>query len=332
MSIVVEHRRPPWPAGDERGMGNIIGPETWMRCAPYLCDPRAKCYELSHLVSNSMPMSPYSKPLSFTSRPTRGMRNSIHSSNMDQMSGEPGGQGTHIDALGHFGWVPEIWDGTGDYPVEASMYYGGFTQAQVKPEPSESLQKLGVDRIPPIVSTALLLDARAQLGGGKMLGPGVEVTARDIEAMLDAQGLARRGILPGDVIYIYTGWSDHWQDPDTDKIYYTMGPGLSYDAARYLAEKLIVLVALDNPFTDPVSEGQLKGQAPPAASMPEGQPFGVHHYNLTQAGVYQIQNAKLDELARDKVWTACTMVLPLRIAGGGGSLVRPIAIGAPAAT
>ena len=121
--------RPPWPSGDERGMGNLIGPETWMRCAPYLGNPKAKCYELSHRISGTMPMSPYSKPLTFTARATRGMRNSVHSSNMDQMSGEPGGQGTHIDALGHFGFVPDIWDGSGDYPVDQSVYYGGFTQA-----------------------------------------------------------------------------------------------------------------------------------------------------------------------------------------------------------
>ena len=324
-------RRPPWPAGDEQGMGNIIGPETWMRCAPYLSDPSAKCYELSHHITNTMPMSPYSKALEFTTRPTRGMRNSIHSSNMDQMSGEPGGQGTHIDALGHFGWVPDIWDGTGDYPVYKSTYYGGFKQSDVKPTPETSLQKLGVDKIPPIVTTGLLLDARTHLGQGKILQAGTEVTPRDIEAMLDAQGLHARGILPGDAVYIYTGWSDHWKDPDVDKVYYTMGPGLSYDGAKYLADKLAVLVALDNPFTDPVNEGQLKGQAPPAASMPKGKPFGIHHFNLTQAGMYQIQNAKLDELARDKVWTSCTMILPLRVQGGGGSLVRPIAIGTPRA-
>jgi kynurenine formamidase len=312
-------------------MGNIIGPETWIRCAPYLSDPNAKCYELSHRISNTMPMSPYSKTLEFTARPTRGMRNTTHSSNMDQMSGEPGGQGTHIDALGHFGWVPDVWDGIRDYPVDKSTYYGGFKQAEVKPTPETSLQKLGVDKIPPIVTTGLLLDARTHVGRGTILEPGIEVTPHDIEAMLDAQGLRSRGILPGDAIYIYTGWSEHWKDPDVDKIYYTMGPGLSYDGAQYLADKLAVLVALDNPFTDPVNEGQLKGQAPPAASMPKGKPFGVHHFNLTQAGMYQIQNAKLDELARDKVWVSCTMILPLRVQGGGGSLVRPIAIGGPKA-
>src|SRR5262245_46362332 len=102
---IMTTQRPPWPADDELRLGNIIGPETWVRCARFLSDPKARCYELSHRVSNTMPMSPYSKPLTFTTRPTRGMRHSIHSSNMDQMAGEPGGQGTHIDALGHFGYV-----------------------------------------------------------------------------------------------------------------------------------------------------------------------------------------------------------------------------------
>ena len=59
-------RRPPWPNGDERGMGNIIGPETWMRCAVHLGDPGAKCYELAHPISSTMPMSPYCRPLNLS--------------------------------------------------------------------------------------------------------------------------------------------------------------------------------------------------------------------------------------------------------------------------
>jgi hypothetical protein len=124
------------------------------------------------------------------------MRNSVHSSNMDQMSGEPGGQGTHIDALGHFGFVPDIWDGSGEYPVDQSVYYGGFMQADVKPIPDGPLQKLGVDKIPPIVTTAVLLDARAYMGGGKMLGPGMEVTARHIERAMSSTSI-RAGATTG---------------------------------------------------------------------------------------------------------------------------------------
>ena len=63
--------------------------------------------------------------------------------------------------------------------------------------------------------------------------------------------------------------------------------------------------------------------------MDKGLPFVIHHHNLTQAGIHNIQNAKLDELAAAKVWTSCTIVLPLRSRGHSGSPVRPVAIGAP---
>ena len=141
--------------------------------------------------------------------------------------------------------------------------------------------------------------------------------------MIEAHGLGWRGLLPGDVLYIYTGWSDIWTTPE----YYTKGPGLANDALAYIEEKQVVLVALDNPFTDPVNEGQLTGQAGPPPGTPDGLPFVAHHYNLTQSGIHQIQNMKLDELARDKVWTSCTMILPLRSQGNSGSPVRPVAIG-----
>jgi len=199
----------------------------------------------------------------------------------------------------------------------------------VKPKPDSPLLKLGIDKVPPIVTTAVLLDAKAFVGKGTALKDGAVVTAAHIEGMIKAQGLAWRGILPGDVVYIYTGWSERWKDPDVKKDYYTMGPGLAYDGAKYLEAKRVVLVALDNPFTDPVAKGMLQGKAPPAPGTPKGLPFAIHHHNLTQSGIHNIQNANLAALARDKVWTSCTMILPLRSKGGSGSPVRPVAIGVP---
>ena len=92
----------------------------------------------------------------------------------------------------------------------------------------------------------------------------------------------------------------------------------------------MVLVALDNPFTDPVAEGFLEGKAPPAPGTPPGLPFAIHHQNLTQAGIHNIQNANLGAMAGDKVWLSCTIILPLRTQGASGSPVRPVAIGAAA--
>ncbi len=324
-------QRPPWVQGDEIGMANTLGPTTWARCAPHLAEPRAKSYELSHVRSNTMPQSPFGTPLREKFRPTVGIPGTRHLFNGEEIvSGEPGAQGTQMDALGHFAVLPKEWDGKGDVPSDEARYYGGYTQSQVKPSPDSPLLKLGIDKVPPIVTTAVLLDAKTHLGRGQPMQPGQLVTAKDIDAMLAAHNLASRGLLPGDVLYIYTGWGDYWKDPDVEKFYYTKGPGLSYDAAKYLEQKAVVLVALDNPFTDPVAEGQLQGKSPPPEGTPPGLPFAIHHHNLTQSGIYNIQNARLGEMARDRVWLSCTIILPLRSQGGAGSPVRPVAIGAPA--
>jgi len=319
----------PWPAGDERGMANAVGPGTWLRCSWYLAQPKARVYEASRVRSNTMPLSPFSGPYVVKPAPTTVLPGTQHAFNMESLTGDPGQQGTQIDALGHFAALPQPWDGKSDSPADGAVYYGGYKQADVKPTPDSPLLKLGMDKVPPIVTSAVLLDAKTYVGKGEPMKPGQLVTAQDIQGMLKAQGLARRGLLPGDVLYVYTGWGDFWRDPDTEKFYYTKAPGLSYDAARYVGERRIVAVALDTPFVDPVNEGQLQGKSGPAAGTPQGLPFAVHHHMLTQMGIHHIENADLGELARDKVWTSCTMILPALEKGAAGSAVRPVAIGVP---
>jgi kynurenine formamidase len=319
----------PWPTGDERGMANAIGAGTYMRCAWHLSQPKARAYELSQVRSPTMPLSPFAGPYSMKYNPTAVIPGTHHGFNSEQVSGDTASQGTQMDALGHFGALPGPWDGKSAAPEGGLVYYGGFKQAEVKPGADSPLLKLGIDKAPPIVTSAVLLDAKAFVGKGEALKAGQVVTAKHIDGMLKAQKLAARGILPGDVVYIYTGWSDGWQDPDTDKTYYTKAPGLSYDAAKYLGERRIVLIALDTPFVDAVHEGQLQGKGGPAEGSPPGLPFSVHHHMLTQMGIHHVENARLAELARDRVYTSCTMILPLRERGAAGSPVRPVAIGVP---
>ncbi len=321
---------PPWPAGDERGMANTQGPGTWARCAWHMSAPNAKVYELAQVSSNTMPMSPFAPPLNYQYRPTVGFPFTRHAVNGENIgAGDPGNQGTQFDGIGHFGVLPEPWNGQGEYPADKVQYYGGHQQKDVKPTPDSPLLKFGMEKTAPLITEAVLLDARSYLGKGQALKAGQLITAQDIEGMLQAQGLGWRGLQPGDVLYIYTGWEENWADPA--KGYYTQGPGLSYDAAKYIGEKAITLLALDAPFIDPVVEGQFQGKAAPAAGTPQGLPLAVHHENLAQSGITHVENAHLAELAADKVWTSCTMILPLRIKGAAVSQVRPVAIGAPAA-
>ena len=306
-SILAQSRRqtpaPPWPAGDERGMANAIGSATFARCAWHLAQKKAKAYELSYVRSNTMPLSPFSGPYAQKPKPTASLPGTTHVFNLEQYEAgaEPGQQATQIDALGHFGVLKQPWDGKPPIPVESAEYYGGFSQKDVKPTPESGLLKLGMEKAPPLITTAVLLDAKSHVGKGQPMKAGEVVTAKDIEAMLKAQGLAKRGILPGDIVYIHTGWGDHWKDPDSEKFYYTKAPGLSYDAAKYLGGRRIVAIGLDTPFVDPVPEGMLQGKAGPAPGTPANLPFALHHHMLTQMGIHHIENAKLDELARNKV-------------------------------
>jgi kynurenine formamidase len=325
---------PPWPAGDERGMANQIGPATFQRCAWFLQQPGSRAYEVSQVRSNTMPQSPFAAPTVLKPKPSSGVPGTAHAFNSEVFNegAEPGQHGTQIDAIGHFAALKQPWDGKAALPIDEAVYYGGVTQKDVKPTPDSPLLKLGLDKMPPIVTSAVLLDAKAYVGKGQPMKAGEVVTAEHLQAMLKAQGLGSRGILPGDVVYVHTGWGDHWQDPDTAKIYYSSAPGLSYDAARYLGERRIVAIGLDAPFIDSVPEGMLQGKAGPAPGTPPGLPFAVHHHMLTQMGIHHIENAKLDELARDKVWTSCTMILPALEKGAAGAPVRPVAIGSPALT
>lgn len=314
---------PPWSEGDEQGMANAIGPGTWQRCAWHLSLPGAEVYELSHLRSNDMPRSPWGEPVHYEYSATSGVPGYLDAWHPgDRVTGESGAQGTQMDAFGHYGALDTPWDGESEFPSTNARYYGGYTQQQVKPRADAPLQRLGIDKAPPIVTSAVLLDARAYLGKGEPMQAGEQIHPADIEAMIEAQGLGWRGVLPGDVLYIYTGWSERWNGEG----YYEAGPGLSYESALWLEQQRVALVALDNPFTDAISPGQIAGGSGP--ENPTGLFAPVHYYNLARAGIHQIQNANLKALAQDKVWLSCTMILPLRIEGGNGSPVRPVAIGA----
>jgi hypothetical protein len=99
----------PWGDGDQKGMANTLGAGTWLRCAHYLSQDGAKSYELSHVRSNDMTMSPFGVPLKYDYRPTVGIPTTRHAFNGEQIaSGEPGAQGTQMDALGHFAYLDRL--------------------------------------------------------------------------------------------------------------------------------------------------------------------------------------------------------------------------------
>ena len=315
----------------QRGMHNELGPDTWARCADYLKSPLSKEYELSYERSGTMPKSPFAGEFQPKFLPPVGMKGTIQVYNMDVLNKDVnnGNQGTQMDAFGHFSYLEEPWTGSSDLDTKEAKYFGGFSQNEVKPTKDSPLLKLGIESVPPIITTAILLDVKKHVFEGKSMKAGQYVTVEHLETALEASGLEERGILPGDVVLINTGWSDNYQDPDEEGIYYSFAPGISYDTAKFLGSKKVVGVGLDTPFVDAVADpnSDIKFKVP--ENTPKNLGFPVHHFFLTQAGIYTLENLKLKELAKDQVEKSCVIILPLLSTGSAASPIRPVAIGKP---
>ena len=313
----------------QRGMTNLLGAETYMRCSQQLQNPNAKTYELSYMRTKSMPLSPFAGNYEPKFLPISSMPNTLQIFTMDVLNNDvnDGNQGTQMDALGHFGHMETPWNGESELDISDVSFFNGFKGEEVKPSNDSPLLKLGIETVPPIITTALMIDVKKYAFGGKSMGAGEFITVEDFKKSIAQSSIGNRGILPGDVILIYTGWSDNYQDPDDLGIYYTKAPGVSYNLVKYLSDKQVVGVGLDTWGVDTFAE---EGEYGPERSQnPEGIANPAHHYFLTQSGVHTLENFNLKDLAKDSVDLSCVIILPLMTQGSSASPLRPVAIGVP---
>ena len=312
---------------DQRGMTKLLGIETYKRCAQQMSNPNAKIYELSYERTSSMPLSPFAgeyKPKFLPEIPWAGSRQ-VFTMDVLNENVNDGNQGTQMDALGHFGYTDEVWDGNGEADLSSLKYFGDFDGKEVKPKPDSPLNKLGIETVPPIITTAVFLDVRKHVFDGRAMKAGEYVTVKHIKDTISKTKLKDRGILPGDVVLINTGWSDNYQDPDELGLYYTKAPGVSYNLVKYLSDKKVVGVGLDTWGVDTFADESEYG--PERSQNPKGIANPAHHYFLTQSGVHTLENFKLKELASDNVELSCVIILPLMTKGSSASPIRPVAIG-----
>ena len=313
----------------QRGMTNLLGVDTNLRCSQQMSNPKAKTYELSYKRTASMPLSPFAgeyKPKFLPEIPWAGSRQ-VFTMDVLNENVNDGNQGTQMDALGHFGYTDEVWNGDGEADLSSLKYFGELNGKEVKPTPGSPSKKLGIESVPPIITTAVFLDVRKHIFNGKAMKAGEYVTVQHIEDTIKKSNVKDRGILPGDVVLINTGWSDNYQDPDDLGIYYTKAPGVSYNLVKYLSDKQVVGVGLDTWGVDTFAE---EGEYGPERSQnPEGIANPAHHYFLTQSGVHTLENFNLKDLAKDSVDLSCVIILPLMTQGSSASPLRPVAIGVP---
>jgi len=149
----------------------------------------------------------------------------------------------------------------------------------------------------------------AGLDGGAHLQPGRVIAPDDLARAADAAGLA---LEPGDIVLIRTGWGRYF---GTDNARYLQGePGIDVPAARWLTAQGVAAIGCDNMAVE-VLPNPNKGLAMP-----------VHQYALADCGVYLIENLALEELARDRIFAACFILLATKFRGATGCPVRPVVL------
>ncbi|HVG54443.1 MAG TPA: cyclase family protein [Vicinamibacterales bacterium] len=279
-----------WGAGDQRGSGNHMKPETVLRAARLI--QAGEVFELGRVLSETMPLPAGRRFEVLTKRTRNDAGANRRGSNEELVVGEIGQVGTQFDTFSH-------------QTIGSSMYKCVTVEEAAT---RTGFSKLGVEQVGALVTRGVLLDIAA-LKGVPMLAETYEITPQDLEAALAKQKLT---LSRGDAILIRTGWGTLWGKDNAR--YQRSSPGVGTAAAEWLAKQDPMLVGADNTAVEisPNPDPQLAGPG--------------HQILIVVNGIHLLENLRLDELAARRVYEFALIVEPLKIQGGTGSTVAPIAI------
>jgi kynurenine formamidase len=279
-----------WGAGDQRGSANHMKPETVLRAAKLI--QSGEVIELGHKLNSSMPFFGTRRFDVHTKRTFMNPQSNRRGSNEELVVGEIGQVGTQFDGFAH----QTIGGGMYNcFKVDEAATRNGF-------------EKLGVENVGALFTRGVLVDVAA-LKGVETLPDNYEITVQDIEQALARQKLT---LQKGDAVIIHTGWGKLW---GKDNARYARGcPGIGVAAAEWLAKQDPMMVGADNIGVE------VSPNPDPNVSLP------VHQIMLVVNGIHLLENMKLDELVAKRAQEFAFIVQPLKIQGGTGSTVAPIAV------
>jgi kynurenine formamidase len=201
--------------------------------------------------------------------------------------------GTHVDALSHVSH-----DG---------VMYGGVDAAEA--QVGGSFRELGAEHTPAFLRRGVLLDVAATLGVD-VLAPGQGVGTAELQAALDRCGTDLR---PGDVALVRTGWARHFGDAERYLSRADGVPGVTPDGGRWLVDAGVSATGSDTTAFEQIPAGAGHSVLP------------VHRILLVENGIHIIEHLALEEASAAGLTEFTFVMAPLRIVGGTGSPVRPLA-------
>jgi len=279
-----------WGAEDERGAANHMKPETVLRAVRAI--RTGEIVELGRELTADIPLVPGRVFDLVTKRTTGPVGTNRRFSNEEIVVTELAQVGTQLDMFSHQGMDGLFYNCV---PIEEAATRTGF-------------RKLGVEKVGALFTRGVLVDVAA-LKGVETLPVAHEISVSEIEAALARQQLS---LQPGDAVLVHTGWGRHW-GVDNAK-YAASAPGIGVAAAEWLATQDVMLIGSD---TGPV---EILPNPDTRVDLP------VHQIALVVNGIFLLENLRLDELAAARAYEFAFVVQPLKIRGGTGSTVAPIAV------
>ncbi|SHM56044.1 Putative cyclase [Chitinophaga jiangningensis] len=202
------------------------------------------------------------------------------------------GVGTQLNGIGHIGIN--------------NVYYNGNKAADFVTV--EGVKKLGIEKVPPIVTRAVLLDMTAHYGKPIVPG-GTEFTVADIQAVLKKEGITIR---KGDVVLFNTGWLE--LIGKDNKQFLEVEPGIGMEAAKWLASQGIVAFGGDTWASEVYPNPYGKEE------------FPINQFMLAKHGIYNLELIDSRPLVKEKVWEFLFVLGQPLYVGSTQVNVNPVAI------
>jgi kynurenine formamidase len=287
-----------WGDDDERGALNLLTPEAVRAGAAAVTT--GKVYSLG------IPIQATGVPLlDYRGTPMRLTLMNESDDGRFSMYGAHDGTGAHEDILVFASHTTSHMDAL-CHVYENNQHYNGVAASEMKTHTGAG--RLGIEKVGGFAGRGVMLDF-PKLKGVEWLEPGYMITAADLDAAEQAQGVT---VGSGDLVLLRTGYLDMWFQQSGDEGY--AQPGIGFEAGAWLADRDVVAVGSDNAAVEVIP-------------FDNNDFLGVHKVLLVQRGIYMLEFLNLAELAADECYTGLLSVAPLKVTGATGSPINPVFVG-----
>lgn len=253
---------------------------------------RMRVFDLAVRLQNGMPRHPSHPPYAFAMARTHGGFGYQHgvSAAMEMVS-MGAHVGTHVDALGHVAKDGQVY---------------GRRDTALGSAGSDGLDAGSIEEMLPLMGPGHLVDGPTVFG--RDLDPGDAFTAEVFASWFRDRPAPE----PGSVVLVRTGWMRFWSDPEAYIGLATGLPGVTLDGAKWLSERGILATGSDTMNYEHKPDSRI-------INLP------VHVHNLVERGIPIMESMQLETLGGSGVTEFQFLAVPLRIGGGTGSPIRPLA-------